>query len=43
MAERSAEHCVIELTGQSLAELYGGEMSLVRHDHRCAEAGHVHG
>jgi len=35
-------HPTSALTGQTLAALYGGDMTLVRHDHRCAEAGHDH-
>ncbi|MBD3242390.1 MAG: ATP-binding cassette domain-containing protein [Chitinivibrionales bacterium] len=37
-----AVHPISELTGETLARLYGGDMSLVRHDHRCAETGHSH-
>ena len=27
-------------TGDLVRELYGGEIKLIRHDHRCAEGGH---
>jgi zinc transport system ATP-binding protein len=37
-----ALHPTSELTGQTLAALYGGDIALVRHDQRCAEAGHTH-
>ncbi len=33
-------HPTAELTGHTIAELYGSDMTLVRHDHRCAEKGH---
>jgi len=34
-------HPVSELTGESLQKLYGPEVNIVRHDHRCSEKGHV--
>jgi zinc transport system ATP-binding protein len=33
-------HPTSEITGQVIADLYGGDMRLVRHDHRCSEDGH---
>jgi zinc transport system ATP-binding protein len=33
-------HPTSELTGESLRNLYGTDIRLVRHDHRCAEKGH---
>lgn len=33
-------HPTSEITGQVIADLYGSEMRLVRHDHRCSEDGH---
>lgn len=33
-------HPTSELTGESLREIYGTDIRLVRHDHRCAEKGH---
>jgi zinc transport system ATP-binding protein len=33
-------HPTSELTGRAISELYGGNMTMVRHDHRCAEQGH---
>jgi len=33
-------HPTSEITGEIIADLYGSEMRLVRHDHRCAEEGH---
>lgn len=37
-----AIHPTSELTGTAIRDLYGGDMSLVRHDHRCAEERHSH-
>jgi zinc transport system ATP-binding protein len=34
-------HPTSEITGERIAELYRGDMRLVRHDHRCAEKGHA--
>jgi zinc transport system ATP-binding protein len=34
-------HPTSELTGDVIAALYGSDMTMVRHDHRCAEKGHV--
>ena len=33
-------HPTSEINGQIIADLYGTDMRLVRHDHRCAEEGH---
>ncbi len=33
-------HPTSELTGEMINKLYGGDMKMVRHDHRCAEEGH---
>ncbi len=33
-------HPTSEINGQVIADLYGSDMRLVRHDHRCAEEGH---
>jgi zinc transport system ATP-binding protein len=33
-------HPTSELTGAAISDLYGSNMTLVRHDHRCAEKGH---
>ena len=33
-------HPTSEITGQVIADLYGSDMRLVRHDHRCSEDGH---
>ena len=35
-------HPTNELTGQNIAALYGRDITLVRHDHRCAEHAHQH-
>ena len=34
-------HPVSELTGESLQKLYGPEVNIVRHDHRCSEKAYV--
>lgn len=33
-------HPTSEITGEIIADLYGSDMRLVRHDHRCSEEGH---
>lgn len=33
-------HPVSALTGEAICALYGSEVSLIRHDHHCAEEGH---
>ncbi len=33
-------HPTSAITGEVIADLYGSEMRLVRHDHRCSEEGH---
>ncbi len=33
-------HPTSSITGQVIADLYGTDMRLVRHDHRCSEGGH---
>jgi zinc transport system ATP-binding protein len=35
-----AIHPTTEITGEIIADLYGADMRLVRHDHRCSEEGH---
>ena len=35
-------HPTTEITGEIIADLYGTDMRLVRHDHRCSEEGHQH-
>lgn len=35
-------HPTSELTGDLIRDMYGGDMRLIRHDHRCAAAGHCH-
>lgn len=34
-------HPVSELTGETMQHLYGAEVHMIRHDHRCSEKGHV--
>jgi zinc transport system ATP-binding protein len=36
-------HPTSEITGQVIADLYGSDMRLVRHDHRCSPDGHDKG
>lgn len=33
-------HPTSELTGEAICKLYGSDVNMVRHDHRCAEKGH---
>lgn len=33
-------HPTSELVGQNIIDLYGNDMALIRHDHRCSEEGH---
>ena len=33
-------HPTSEITGEIIRDIYGGDLRLVRHDHRCAEKGH---
>lgn len=33
-------HPTSEITGEVIRDLYGGDIRLVRHDHRCSEQGH---
>lgn len=35
-------HPTANITGQVIQELYGSELSMVRHDHCCSERGHSH-
>jgi len=35
-------HPTSALTGELVREVYGHDIELIRHDHRCAEAGHSH-
>lgn len=34
-------HPVSELTGESLQKMYGLDVHMIRHDHRCSEKGHL--
>ncbi len=36
-------HPTSEITGEMIYQLYGSDVRLVRHDHRCAEGGHESG
>ncbi len=38
-----AHHPTSELTGDLVKELYGSDVRMIRHDHRCSEEGHSHG
>ncbi len=35
-------HPTSELTGELLCQMYGGDIRLIRHDHRCSPEGHFH-
>ena len=35
-------HPTSELTGRHIQEMYGGDLKMIRHDHRCSEGGHCH-
>ncbi len=35
-------HPTSELTGRLIQEMYGGDLKMIRHDHRCSEGGHCH-
>ena len=35
-------HPTSELTGQLIQEMYGGDLKMIRHDHRCGTEGHHH-
>ena len=37
---RVVVHPTSEITGAIIQEIYGGDVRMVRHDHRCAEGGH---
>lgn len=37
---RVVVHPTSEITGEMINEIYGCDMSMVRHDHRCSEEGH---
>lgn len=35
-------HPTSDITGEKIIDIYGADLRMVRHDHRCAEEGHVH-
>jgi zinc transport system ATP-binding protein len=35
-------HPTSKINGELIKEIYGGELKMVRHDHRCSEEGHFH-
>ncbi len=35
-------HPTSEITGQMIRDIYGSDIRMIRHDHRCAEGGHEH-
>ncbi len=35
-------HPTSEITGEIIKDIYGGEICMIRHDHRCSEEGHEH-
>ena len=34
-------HPVSELTGEALQDIYGVDVNIIRHDHRCSDKGHI--
>lgn len=38
---RLALHPTSSITGEMIHELYGGDVQMVRHDHRCSQEGHT--
>ncbi len=36
-------HPTSELTGRLIRDMYGGDLQMIRHDHRCSSEGHKHG
>lgn len=40
---RVAIHPTSALTGELVRDIYGGDIRMVRHDHRCSPEGHTHG
>ena len=36
-------HPTSELTGRLIRDMYGGDLHMIRHDHRCSSEGHKHG
>ncbi len=35
-------HPTSEINGQIIKEIYGTDLRMIRHDHRCSEEGHQH-
>ncbi len=35
-------HPTSELTGRLIRDMYGGDLQMIRHDHRCSDEGHKH-
>ncbi|MFH1742106.1 MAG: metal ABC transporter ATP-binding protein [bacterium] len=40
---RVVVHPTSDITGEVIKDIYGGDLRMVRHDHRCSEKGHTHG
>lgn len=40
VGQKVVVHPTSAITGQVIADLYGADMRLIRHDHRCSEEGH---
>ena len=36
-------HPTSDITGEVIKDIYGGDLRIIRHDHRCSEEGHIHG
>ena len=40
VGQKVVVHPTSAITGQVIADLYGADMRMIRHDHRCSEEGH---
>lgn len=36
-------HPTSEISGEMIRDIYGGDIRMIRHDHRCTAEGHIHG
>ena len=39
--QRVVVHPTSEFDGRAIREIYGGDLKMIRHDHRCSEGGHL--
>ena len=42
VSRKVAIHPTSEITGEIIQEMYGEDLRMVRHDHRCSVEGHTH-